>query len=131
METKTYLVNTDWNMFKKDIVQINNNPLTIQFKVMDKYTVIEIIGKKNGHTYEEFKHQIICNKEQDITILPAINDQVNEVDNLDAVNKQRVFIDRESDYINPEDLPLKSEHYILGLHGQLDLFNGVKSWNTF
>ena len=106
METKTYLVNTTWDHFKKDLKQIDNNPITIQFKIMDKYSVIEIIGKKNGLSFEEFKHQIICNKNQNIQVLSNINDQVEKEGEPINANVDRVHFD---------------QVYQLGLHGQLDL----------
>ncbi len=122
METKAYLVNTKFDLKNKH-VQIDGNDITIQFKIMDKYTVVEIIGIKKGHILEEFKHTIICNKNQDITIKEPVNEQIELVDDLEPIKRQRVFIDRGSDFINPEDLASdKSDHYMLGLHGQLDLF---------
>ena len=122
METKTYLVNTNFDVIKKELVQIDGNSITIQFKIMDKYTIVQIVGTKKGHTVEEFKHEIICNKEQDITILPAINDQIALVDNVESVYQDRVFIDRGSDIISSNDLSEKNDKtYQLGLHGQLDL----------
>ena len=122
METKTYLVNTNFDVIKKELIQIDGNSITIQFKIMDKYTIVQIVGTKKGHTYEEFKHEIICNKEQDITILPAINDQIALVDNVESVYQDRVFIDRGSDIISSNDLSEKNnKNYQLGLHGQLDL----------
>ena len=110
METKTYLVNTTWDHFKKDLKQIDNNPITIQFKIMDKYSVIEIIGKKNGLSFEEFKHQIICNKNQNIQVLPNRNEQVEKFDNRINDNVDRFHFDQ-----------LFKNDYQLGLHGQLDL----------
>ena len=92
METKTYLLKTKFDENKKELVQVDPNSLTIQFKIMDKYSLIEIIGTKKGFTVEEFKHQIICNKEQMIKILPNINDQVEFADK--PYNKDRVLIDQ-------------------------------------
>ena len=43
METKAYLVNTKFDLKNKH-VQIDGNDITIQFKIMDKYSVVEIIG---------------------------------------------------------------------------------------
>ena len=122
METKTYLLKHEYDFKNKKMKNVSGARITLQFKIMDSCTMLEIIGYKSSHPVEEFKHQILAHKDQDITILPPINDQIDQVDNLKPVNQQRVFIDRESDFINPEDLPLKNEHYILGLHGQLDLF---------
>ena len=61
METKTYLVNTNFDVIKKELIQIDGNSITIQFKIMDKYTIVQIVGTKKGHTYEEFKHEITIN----------------------------------------------------------------------
>ena len=125
METKTYLLKHEYDFKNKKMKNVEGATITIQFKVMDNCSMIEIIGKKSLTGFEEFKHQILCHKDQMIKILPNVNDQIDQVDNLKAVNQQRVFIDRESDFINPEDLPSKNDHYILGLHGQLDLFDEV------
>ena len=117
METRTYLINTVWDDFKKELKQVDGNNITIQFKVMDKYCMIEIIGKKSLTGFEEFKHQILCHKEQMIKILPNVNDQIEKVD--EPVSKDRVLIDQN---IGVQFEQEKTEHYILGLHGQLDLF---------
>ncbi len=46
METKTYLINTKFGIIQtKELVNVDGNNLTIQFKIMDKYTMIEIIGR--------------------------------------------------------------------------------------
>ena len=79
--------------------------------------MIEIIGKKSLTGFEEFKHQILCHKEQMIKILPNVNDQIEKVN--EPVSKDRVLIDQNIGVQFEEE---KSEHYILGLHGQLDLF---------
>jgi len=122
METKTYLIKTKFDYSTKELVQDDPNSLTIQFKIMDKYAILEIVGKLKDRTIEEFTHQIICNKDQDITILPAINDQVALADNIESVYQDRVFIDRGSDIISSNDLSEKNDKtYQLGLHGQLDL----------
>ena len=68
METRTYLINTLWDYSKKELIQVDGNEVTIQFKVMDKYTMIEIIGIKKS-IGKQFTHQIICHKDQNITIL--------------------------------------------------------------
>ena len=116
METKTYLLKTKFDEVKNELVQVDPNTLTIQFKIMDKYSLIEIIGTKKGFTVEEFKHQIICNKEQMIKILPNINDQVEFADK--PYNKDRVLIDQNIGVIFEED---QIKEPIMGLHGQLDL----------
>ena len=116
METRTYLLKTKFDADKKELIQVDPNSLTIQFKIMDKYTLIEIIGKLKGRTTEEFTHQIICNKEQMIKILPNINDQVKFADK--PYNKDRVLIDQNIGVIFEED---QIKEPIMGLHGQLDL----------
>ena len=110
METRTYLINTLWDYSKKELIQVDGNEVTIQFKVMDKYTMIEIIGIKKS-IGKQFTFQIICHKDQNITILENKNDQVE-------LEKQP--INSNVDRVNFKDE--KSEHYILGLHGQLELF---------
>jgi len=52
-----------------------------------------------------------------IKILPNVNDQIEKVD--EPVSKDRVLIDQN---IGVQFEEKKSDHYILGLHGQLDLF---------
>ena len=121
METKTYLIKTKFDHKTKELVQDDPNTLTIQFKIMDKYAILEIVGKLKDRTIEEFTHQIICNKDQDITILPAINDQIQLADDIESVNKDRVSIDRGFDIISANDLAPPKEQVNWGLHGQLDL----------
>ena len=110
METKTYLIKTKFDYSTNELVQVDGNNLTIEFKIMDKYTMIEIIGRLKDRTVEEFKHQIICNKNQNIQVLTNRNDQVDKFDqgindNVDRVHFDQVF----------------NKDYQLGLHGQLDL----------
>ena len=52
-----------------------------------------------------------------IKILPNVNDQIEKVD--EPVSKDRVLIDQK---IGVQYEQEKTEHYIQGLHGQLDLF---------
>ena len=124
METKTYLIKTKFDHKTKELVQDDPNSLTIQFKIMDKYAILEIVGKLKDRTIEEFTHQIICNKDQDLTILETKNDQIDQVDNLESVYKDRISIDRGFDIISSNDLGFdndKKQDPIIGLHGQLDL----------
>jgi len=110
METKTYLIKTNFDYSTKELVQVDGNNLTIQFKIMDKYSVIEIVGRLKDRTTEEFKHQIICNKNQNIQVLPNVNDQVEKFDDRINDNVDRIHFDQ----------VFKSD-YQLGLHGQIDL----------
>ena len=125
METKTYLLKHEYDFKNKKMKNVKGSKITLQFKIMDSCTMLEIIGSKTSTGFEEFKHQILCHKEQDIVILPPVNDQIDQVKNLEPIYQTRIFIDRESDIISVEDLG--SDHdadnkYMLGLHGQLDLF---------
>tara|TARA_R100001163_G_C4967122_1_gene128568 strand:+ start:195 stop:563 length:369 start_codon:yes stop_codon:yes gene_type:complete len=117
METKTYLLKHQYNHQSRKMENIEGATITIQFRVMDNCSMIEIIGKKSLTGFEEFKHQILCHKEQMIKILPNVNDQVEKFE--EPVSKDRVLIDQN---IGVQFEQEKSEHYILGLHGQLDLF---------
>ena len=128
METKTYLLKHEYDFKNQQMKNVKGSKITIQFKIMDSCTMLEIKGYKSEHKIEEFKHSILCHKEQDLVILPPVNDQIEEVDNLKSVHQSRIFIDRESDFVTPEDLQetYQSDHYILGLHGQLDLFDEVQ-----
>jgi len=110
METKTYLIKTKFDYSTKELVQVDGNNLTIQFKIMDKYSVIEIIGRLKDRTVEEFKHQIICNKNQNIQVLTNVNDQVEKFDNRINENVDRIHFDQ-----------VFKNDYQLGLHGQIDL----------
>ena len=110
METKTYLIKTKFDYSTNELVNVDGNNLTIEFKIMDKYTMIEIIGRLKDRTVEEFKHQIICNKNQNIQVLTNRNDQVEKFDQ--GINE---IVDRfHFDQVFKND-------YQLGLHGQLDL----------
>ena len=117
METKTYLLKHEYDFQTRKMKNIEGATITIQFKVMDNCSMIEIIGKKSLTGFEKFKHQILCHKDQMIKILPNVNDQIEKV--KEPVNKDRVLIDQNIGVQFEEE---KSEHYILGLHGQLDLF---------
>ena len=110
METKTYLIKTKFDYSTNELVNVDGNNLTIEFKIMDKYTMIEIIGRLKDRTIEEFKHQIICNKNQNIQVLTNRNDQVEKSDEPINENVDRVHFDQ-----------VFKNDYQLGLHGQLDL----------
>ena len=110
METKTYLIKTKFDYSTNELVNVDGNNLTIEFKIMDKYTLIEIIGRLKDRTVEEFKHQIICNKNQNIQVLPNRNDQVEKFDQGINENVDRIHFDQ-----------VFKNDYQLGLHGQLDL----------
>ena len=117
METKTYLIKHEYDFNNKKMKSVSGSSLTIQFKVMDSCTMVEIVGCKSSTGFQEFKHQILCHKDQMIKILPTVNDQVQHADK--PVNKDRVIIDQNIGVIHEDE---KSTHYMLGLHGQLDLF---------
>ena len=115
METKTYLIKTKYDYSTNELVNVDGNNLTIEFKIMDKYTMIEIIGRLKDRTVEEFKHQIICNKNQNIQVLTNRNDQVEKFDQGINENVDRVHFDQ-----------VFKNDYQLGLHGQLDLEDLIK-----
>ena len=117
METKQYLIKSEYDFNNKKFNAVNNCELTLQFKIMDSCAMVEIVGRYNGRTNEEFKHQIFCHKDQMIKILPNVNDQVAKVN--EPVNKDRVLIDQRIGVIFEEEQ--KQKEYQLGLHGQLDL----------
>ena len=130
METKTYLIKTDYDYKTKQVVQIDGNTLTIQFRIMDNYSMLEIKGRLKDRGIEEFTHQILCHKDQDLTILETKNDQVDQVDNMESVYKDRISIDRGFDIISSNDLGFdndKKQEPIMGLHGQLDLEDAIAS----
>ena len=115
METKTYLIKTKFDYSTNELVNVDGNNLTIEFKIMDKYTMIEIIGRLKDRTVEEFKHQIICNKNQNIQVLTNRNDQVEKFDQGINENVDRVHFDQ-----------VFKNDYQLGLHGQIDLEDLIK-----
>ena len=130
METKTYLIKTDYDFKTKQVVQIDGNTLTIQFRIMDNYSMLEIKGRLKDRGIEEFTHQILCHKDQDLTILEAKNDQVDQADNMESVYKDRISIDRGFDIISSNDLGFdndKKQDPIMGLHGQIDLEDAIAS----
>ena len=130
METKTYLIKTDYDYKTKQVVQIDGNTLTIQFRIMDNYSMLEIKGRLKDRGIEEFTHQILCHKDQDLTILEAKNDQVDQADNMESVYKDRISIDRGFDIISSNDLGFdndKKQEPIMGLHGQIDLEDAIAS----
>ena len=110
METKTYLIKSEYDFKNQKLKQVNNCELTIQFKIMDSCSMLEIIGRYNGRTSEEFKHQILCHKDQNIKILENKNDQVQFEDKSINANVDRVHFDQSFE-------PTST----FGLHGQLDL----------
>ena len=109
METKTYLIKTKFDYSTNELVNVDGNNLTIEFKIMDKYTMIEIIGRLKDRTVEEFKHQIICNKNQNIQVLTNRNDQVEKFDQGINENVDRIHFDQ-----------VFKNDYQLGLHGQIN-----------
>ena len=115
METKTYLIKTKFDYSTNELVNVDGNNLTIEFKIMDKYTMIEIIGRLKDRTVEEFKHQIICNKNQNIQVLTNRNDQVEKFDQGINENVDRIHFDQ-----------VFKNDYQLGLHGQIDLEDLIK-----
>ena len=115
METKTYLLKHEYDFQTRKMKNIEGATITIQFKVMDNCSMIEIIGKKSLTGFEEFKHQILCHKDQNINILENKNDQVELEKNPINSNVDRVHFDQSFD-------PTST----FGLHGQLELFDEVQ-----
>jgi len=114
MDTRIYFIKSEYDFNKKAMKQTNNCELTIQFKIMDSCTMVELVGRYNGRTSEEFKHQILCHKDQMLKILPNVNDQVENVTNRINENVDRVHFDQ-----------IFKNDYQLGLHGQLDLEDAI------
>ena len=123
METKQYLIKSEYDFTNKKFNAVNSCDLTIQFKIMDSCCLVEIVGRYLGRTNEEFKHQIFCHKDQMIKILPNVNDQVAKVD--EPINKDRVYINEEIGVIFEDEEKEKQKDYQLGLHGQLDLEDAI------
>ena len=123
METKQYLIKSEYDFNNKKFKAVNSCDLTIQFKIMDSCCLVEIVGRYLGRTNEEFKHQIFCHKDQMIKILPNVNDQVAKVD--EPINKDRVYINEEIGVIFEDEEKEKQKDYQLGLHGQLDIEDAI------
>ena len=123
METKQYLIKSEYDFTNKKFNAVNSCDLTIQFKIMDSCCLVEIVGRYLGRTNEEFKHQIFCHKDQMIKILPNVNDQVAKVD--EPINKDRVYINEEIGVIFEDEEKEKQKDYQLGLHGQLDIEDAI------
>ena len=123
METKQYLIKSEYDFTNKKFNAVNSCDLTIQFKIMDSCCLVEIVGRYLGRTNEEFKHQIFCHKDQMIKILPNVNDQVAKVD--EPINKDRVYINEEIGVIFEDEEKEKQKDYQLGLHGQIDLEDAI------
>ena len=88
METKTYLIKSDYDHKTKKLVQVDGNTLTIQFSIMDKYSMVEIKGRLKDRGIEEFTHQIVCHKDQNLLVLNTKDDQVNN--NGQEFDKDRI-----------------------------------------
>ena len=88
METKTYLIKSDYDHKTKKLVQVDGNTLTIQFRIMDNYSMLEIQGRLKDRGIEEFTHQIVCHKDQNLLVLNTKDDQVNN--NGQEFDKDRV-----------------------------------------
>ena len=119
MKTETYLIKHEYDQNKKEMI---SKPCKVEmrWKIYDAFACLEIIGFKEKH--ETIKHLLYCHKDQDLIIMPTINDQVECADNLESVYQDRVSIDRGHDIISANDLAPKEETtYQWGLHGQLDL----------
>jgi len=77
METKTYLIKHEYNYKDKKMDSISGSTITVQFKIMDSLSVLEIVGTLKGRTHEEIKHVIMCHKDQNLLVLNTKDDQVN------------------------------------------------------
>ena len=77
METKTYLIKSDYDYKTKKLVQVDGNTLTIQFRIMDNYSMVEIKGRLKDRGIEEFTHQILCHKDQNLLVLNTKDDQID------------------------------------------------------
>ena len=47
METKTYLLKHEYDYQTRKMKNVEGATITIQFRVMDNFSMIEIIGKKS------------------------------------------------------------------------------------
>jgi len=118
MKTETYLIKHEYDQDKKEMIS-KPCKLEMRWKIYDSFACLEILGMEQDR--ETIKHLLYCHKDQDITIMPAINDQVELADDIESVNKDRISIDRGFDIISANDLAPPKEQVNWGLHGQLDL----------
>lgn len=118
MKTETYLIKHEYDQNKKEMI---SKPCKVEmrWKIYDSFACLEILGIEKDR--ETIKHLLYCHKDQDLTIMPAINEQVEFADDIESVNKDRVSIDRGFDIISANDLAPPKEQVNWGLHGQLDL----------
>ena len=118
MKTETYLIKHEYDQDKKEMIS-KPCKLEMRWKIYDSFACLEILGMEQDR--ETIKHLLYCHKDQDLTIMPAINDQVELADDIESVNKDRISIDRGHDIISAYDLAYPKEQVNWGLHGQLDL----------
>lgn len=118
MKTETYLIKHEYDQNKKEMI---SKPCKVEmrWKIYDSFSCLEILGIEKDR--ETIKHLLYCHKDQDLTIMPAVNEQVEFADNIESVNQDRVSIDRGFDIISANDLAPPKEQVNWGLHGQLDL----------
>ena len=118
MKTETYLIKHEYDQNKKEMI---SKPCKVEmrWKIYDSFACLEILGIEKDR--ETIKHLLYCHKEQDLTIMPSVNEQVEFADDIESVNKDRVSIDRGFDIISANDLAPPKEQFNWGLHGQLDL----------
>lgn len=105
METKTYLISHEYDENKKEII---HKPCKVEmrWKIYDSFACLEIIGFEKDK--ETIKHLLYCHKDQTISILNTINEQVQYEDDLEPCKKDRFYFN--------ENIGVQ-----WGLHGQLDL----------
>jgi len=118
MKTETYLIKHEYDQDKKEMI---SKPCKVEmrWKIYDSFACLEIVGFEEEN--ETIKHYLYCHKDQEITILPTVNEQVEFADDIESVNKDRISIDRGFDIISANDLAPPKEQVNWGLHGQLDL----------
>lgn len=106
MKTETYLIKHEYDQNKKEMI---SKPCKIEmrWKIYDSFACLEILGIEKDR--ETIKHLLYCHKEQDLTIMPTVNEQVEFADDIESVNKDRVSIDRGHDIISANDLDFKHD----------------------
>ena len=118
MKTETYLIKHEYDQNKKEMI---SKPCKVEmrWKIYDAFACLEILGIEKDR--ETIKHLLYCHKDQDLIIMPAVNEQVEFADNLESVYQDRVSIDRGHDIISADEITPPKEQVNWGLHGQLDL----------
>jgi hypothetical protein len=88
MKTETYLIKHEYDQDKKEMV---SKPCKIEmrWKIYDSFACLEIVGFENKA--ETIKHLLYCHRDQTISILNSLNEQIDNADDLEPCKKDRFY----------------------------------------